>query len=649
MIQQLVISGFRRLAKPFVLGSLWLFFTYVVVALYFFELGEEVKLKPVEIAAIAEELLVVQTGFYYNTSVFYSGNTAVLIYHADHRQNSTDWVCITHNETDSLNSDALVRRATNNSQHCYWMTHFVICPTVVNPTKFELSVVNATSKIEIPLELPDRKPRGIVACYAPMFFEQRWESIAMTHELNAAWGVDLQVHYVQSVVGDLMKLLQPMVDLGLLEFRGLDIPNFGKALDRKLGYNPAQATEARHQVVALQDCYFRYRESAEFIMVSDPDDLFLPLHGRSIYDEFSYWKNIHPTASAFMFDRRNTYVKTATTIKDYNITENVNSMKLTDLYDIAGKSVFNPRFTETPWIHWPSINATPFVHIPRNESYLAHLSYFFDNKTPFPRGPTTNLSEIVDMSSLANLTIVNYDEERKKNHDIPHPTLGYSYLVKLFNMVTAMYPVIDVEMKGGMQRRLMPEDTEKKPSSLKPICAIFLFILGCIAFITLITFMVIGTHQAVYYFTPKGTMPRTNLMPEECYAQMPFNVLKKTFDVEKLMTLSKDRHIPEISEDLRRCAGELAKTVEVLVSKLNEEFNNRQDYFVIDPIIVFAGLTIFVFILDVFTACCLNRACMNVKLGFSLPIWIKAYCRVFYLIGLIRSVQVYLTDCAVYY
>uniref|UniRef100_A0A7E4UPE5 Glycosyltransferase family 92 protein n=1 Tax=Panagrellus redivivus TaxID=6233 RepID=A0A7E4UPE5_PANRE len=424
MIRPSFVNFLKRLIKPLAVGTLWIVFTYAVVVFNVFGIGPEPQIAAEVV--VSEELMVVQTGFYYNTSIFYPDNTAVLLHFADHRQNSTEWTCTSRNATTTLDSDALVRRAADFAEHCYWMAHIVTCPTVLNPTEFQLTVLNSTSKIGLTLEEPSRKPRGVVACYAPMYFEQRWQTVSMIHELNAGWGVDLQVHYVQSVVGDLMKLLQPMVDKGLLEFRGLDIPDFGIDLTRKLGYNPAQATEARHQVMALQDCFFRYRESAEFILISDPDDLFLPHHGKTLYDEFSYWKNLHPTMSAFMIPRRGSHMTTASRLENFDVGETLKTLHISEDAGV-GKSVYNPRFTETPWIHWPALNITPYMRISNNDSWGVHLGYFYD-KAPGKRADLKNVAEYVDISRF-NQSIVDYKKASLEIDDLASHKLDYKDLI----------------------------------------------------------------------------------------------------------------------------------------------------------------------------------------------------------------------------
>uniref|UniRef100_A0A7E4UQY3 Glycosyltransferase family 92 protein n=1 Tax=Panagrellus redivivus TaxID=6233 RepID=A0A7E4UQY3_PANRE len=397
-----------------------------------------IEYKNVSSQTAIQELLVLQTGFYYNTSVFYSKNTAVILFFADQHQNATEWTCRSSNFGETLNSKALVRHTSNFALYCPWTTYFLTCPTVLKPLVFRLTVLNAIKTITIPLELPERQPRGIVSCFASMFYEQRWQTIIFIHELYAAWGIDLQVHYVQSVVGDILKLLDPFVERGLLEIRPFDIADYGLELTHKLGYMPAQATAARHQVMSHQDCFFRYRESAEFIMIADVDDLFLPMHGKTLYDEFTYWKNLNPIASAFLYDRKESFIQTSGKLDGFSFKSTLESIEITEK-EIAGKSIYNPRFTETPWMHWPGINNTPVFNVPSNESNCLHLHYAYDEPNNIIN-KTVKIENVIDITSLFNETIIDLNAAKVNLKDLPDRSLDYSYLVgKCKGRLFAMY------------------------------------------------------------------------------------------------------------------------------------------------------------------------------------------------------------------
>uniref|UniRef100_A0A7E4UMX5 Glycosyltransferase family 92 protein n=1 Tax=Panagrellus redivivus TaxID=6233 RepID=A0A7E4UMX5_PANRE len=430
------VSILKRCKIVLIVSFLWFLATMVFVVLN----REKAVDHETAVEYFEKQVIAVQTGFYYNSSVFYPDNTIVLLFFGDIKLNSTGFACVTGNETISTNTTARIRSVAAKTAICRWTTYILTCPSVMNPSNFHLTIHNLPSNITIPLELPSRKPRGIVACYAPMFYEQRWQVVTMIHELNAGFGVDFQVHYVQSVVGEVMELLDPMVKQGLLELRGLDIPDYGIELTRKLGYNPAQATEARHQVMALQDCYFRYRESAEFIMISDPDDLFLPHKGDNLYDEFSYWKNMAPTASAWTFSRNFSYIATTSRLETFSVADTLNSIYLTERSEV-GKSVYNPKYAETPWIHWPGLNNTPTFVVPYGESYGVHLKYNYD-EPPMKTNYTKNIAKVVDVTRFENHTFIDYNIAKATITDLADPSLEYAeWITVCRNRIHRLYQI----------------------------------------------------------------------------------------------------------------------------------------------------------------------------------------------------------------
>uniref|UniRef100_A0A7E4VUT3 Glycosyltransferase family 92 protein n=1 Tax=Panagrellus redivivus TaxID=6233 RepID=A0A7E4VUT3_PANRE len=315
---------------------------------------------------------------------------------------------------------------SNIDKFCPWIVFIARCNVLPGTNAVSIRKPPSTSSISVQFEIPDRKPRGIVACYAPMFFEERWHVITVAHELNAVWGVDLQVHYVQSAAGDLLRLLEPLIKKGLLEIRGIDITDFGERVKQKLGYDPVENSEFRQQIMAHQDCFFRYRESAEFIVIGDVDDVFVPTHGQSLMEEFTYWKKLHPTASGFIYARTNGHAIVSDRIHTFDYKSTIESIRqVNNSNEIAPKTVYNPKYAETPWIHWPGITKTPPIRIPHGEGLCLHVHYFYGAKhEQIPQGK--NLSNFADLYLIIRNPVLNYTLAAATMKSLPTPPFPYA-------------------------------------------------------------------------------------------------------------------------------------------------------------------------------------------------------------------------------
>uniref|UniRef100_A0A7E4UQK7 Glycosyltransferase family 92 protein n=1 Tax=Panagrellus redivivus TaxID=6233 RepID=A0A7E4UQK7_PANRE len=182
--------------------------------------------------------------------------------------------------------------------------------------------------------------------------------------------------------------------------------------------------------MVLQDCFLRYRESAEFIIVSDFDEIFVPLIGASLKDEFSFWKNLKPMASAFLYPRSPASAITGSSIQTFNFFDTLYSIRVdTTALKLPTKAVYNSQYAETVWIHWPGIAKTNAYVIPDGEGLCLHLKYHYTDgkQASVPTGDL--LPDHVKKTLLRRGPIVNYTRAAFNVPNLPSAPFQYAGII----------------------------------------------------------------------------------------------------------------------------------------------------------------------------------------------------------------------------
>lgn len=117
---------------------------------------------------------------------------------------------------------------------------------------------------------------GVVACFSPLFYYERWQLIIATLEIYRQFGVGVQTYYIQSMVAEVFEFLK------VYERRGLvDIQTWANIVlgDQGLDYNPNEELEWRNQASAHTDCLLKYKVFSARLRsrISDDSTAFRPV------------------------------------------------------------------------------------------------------------------------------------------------------------------------------------------------------------------------------------------------------------------------------------------------------------------------------------------------------------------------------------
>lgn len=54
--------------------------------------------------------------------------------------------------------------------------------------------------------------KNVIACFSPLFYNERWQLIVPTLEIYRQMGIGLQVYYVQSMLAEILQFMQVILE-----------------------------------------------------------------------------------------------------------------------------------------------------------------------------------------------------------------------------------------------------------------------------------------------------------------------------------------------------------------------------------------------------------------------------------------------------
>lgn len=102
---------------------------------------------------------------------------------------------------------------------------------------------------------------------------------------------------------------------------------------------------------SLNDCFLKYREAADFILVHDVDDLIYLQQGSQFHPPLVQLWQEFPFTRSLNFSARTVEMESEAGFTKFSMLKSFNSMNV--LPDsITGKSIYNTSLIESVWIHW---------------------------------------------------------------------------------------------------------------------------------------------------------------------------------------------------------------------------------------------------------------------------------------------------------
>ncbi|KAK0400422.1 hypothetical protein QR680_015234 [Steinernema hermaphroditum] len=307
--------------------------------------------------------LFVVDAFYYNTSKSFEDNTVAVLFNA---RKSAPHLPIMCHSTDrsgkALSSHAKMVPLAIAPGQCALTTYVATCKSVPEPEELSMSVhTGLTEKISV--TKADYERRQLVVCMSRIFYFEHWQLLLTSLEIYRHFGADLMVTYIESVISDIAAIMNAYEKEGFLKMK----PGIRLFQPDGLDYDPNLQNEWGNMIPLFNSCLYEFKESAEFILFADWDDVLIPNNYRTYMEELVFQSRIHPSAGALVFPRHKATVTVAENPSDFNMSITFNTLELGRL-ETAGKSVVIPSRVDGSWIHAASRMRPGFEQVWLKES-----------------------------------------------------------------------------------------------------------------------------------------------------------------------------------------------------------------------------------------------------------------------------------------
>ncbi|KAH7714656.1 Protein F13G3.3 b [Aphelenchoides avenae] len=279
--------------------------------------------------------------------------------------------CWSENATNTLAEVAVVRQAFGS--YCRIGAYIAECPVVDGPSDFGISTV-ASDVAKLPFDRPVAEKFDLVLCSSPHFYAERWQLIITQIELYRQFGVSKQAIYVHSMRAEIVEFIRAYERRGFATVVPWAALILDDRMHAELGYIPVREMEWNNLAAAYTHCLIQHKDSAEFIMFSDADDMLFAKAGRTYLDEFRRLSARQPLAAGFLYQRFNADYKSTLNPSRFSLSGILKSVRISNDV-VAAKYVVRPSRVHSAWLHAPGIVDRPYsmIRVPAMDNFVVHL------------------------------------------------------------------------------------------------------------------------------------------------------------------------------------------------------------------------------------------------------------------------------------
>ncbi|CAD5210632.1 unnamed protein product [Bursaphelenchus okinawaensis] len=233
-------------------------------------------------------------------------------------------------------------KATDGGMGCFWKNYYVEC-RFKKPVQSVRLVDGNGYGPQLHVSRPILGKIPLVMCLSRTFYYDNWQVVFTILEMYHAMGVsEFSIHILNVIkeIYEVLKFYEKHINLKVVP---------GILAPRISGYDPNSKTETMNQIICSNECYFNYREAAEFMIFADMDDLIIPTNG-NLLDKARDLLFHQPNIAAFEFFWKTSEYVRIPSINNYSIPRLFNGL-ISHRNETYGKSILIPKKIDRSIIH----------------------------------------------------------------------------------------------------------------------------------------------------------------------------------------------------------------------------------------------------------------------------------------------------------
>ncbi|KJH53322.1 hypothetical protein DICVIV_00445 [Dictyocaulus viviparus] len=200
--------------------------------------------------------IVILSATYYNRSRSFENNTVVLLL------NAHQVLHLKHPELHGLSSNSSTTEAVTFRIYpvvrqipfyCKWIPFIAIGQ--VNEGMTSLQLTTGETAMTISTRRPYTEQHDVIACFSPLFLNERWQLLLLTAEVYSHYGAVMHF-YVRSMITDLFTILNRYPNVRINPWPSIRL---GVKRANLNTFDPNLELEFRNQAAAMTDCLLLYK------------------------------------------------------------------------------------------------------------------------------------------------------------------------------------------------------------------------------------------------------------------------------------------------------------------------------------------------------------------------------------------------------